>query len=272
MKQNIFRSITVRAGLVAVTAGVLAVAAFANSSRTSAERPAPQLEVRGTTVDADEFSLGALHDRATLDAIEEARVNVFDTCMAERGFEHSPTADPDAGEDAYTLAFEAAAYGPDAWELGPPTVKLPEGTTTSDGVVWQPGSCAFEQDAQFATDPHMREALRYRIMMLEIEANQATVDDSRFAPLLKAWTECNGNGDATALLEALDPADDRPGRIRPGRLAGSPERTCVTAETRSALAEIRGRHHAWAAEDNHEVIEAWVDMIDRQAVAVRGGR
>ena len=269
MKQNIFRSNTTRAVLVAVPAGVLAVAAFASSSRTAAERPAPRPEVRGATMNADEFSLSSLHDRATLDAIEEARVDVFDTCMAERGFEHSPTADPDVGRDAHTLAFEAAAYGPDAWELGPPTVKLPDGTTTSDGVVWQPGSCAFEQDAQFGTDPHLREALRYRIMILEIEADQATVGDPDFGTLFRAWTECSGNSDVTALLEALDPVDDGAGEIRPGRLAGSPERTCVTAKMRLSLTEIRGRHHAWAAEDNQAVVEAWVNMIDRQAEAVK---
>ena len=267
------RATSLLAGLGALTTALVAVVAVgiavgSGSAGSSADMPPPAFEIRGKSIVIGQFSLTTLHDRATLDQIEEARVDVFDQCMADRGFVESPTGDSDAGVDQYSLAFEAAAYGPDAWEVGPPVVHLPDGTTTADGVVWQPGSCAYAQDDAFGIDPHLREALRVRLMTLRSSADQATIEDPAFDHFFEQWRECSGSDDKIALLEALDPVSWTTGDVRPGRRAGSAERGCVTDGARSELSQIRGLHHARVAEANLQVVEAWIDLVDGQAAAV----
>lgn len=241
-----------------------ALAVRANDS--AAERALPHVQIRGESVHVDGFSLSTLYSRATLRALDEVRSEIFDECMAAIGFIDSPTADPDDGPDPYTLAFEGAAYGQDAWEIGPPVVELPDGTRTTDGLVWQPGSCAYAQDADLGTDPHLREALRYRIMVMSAEADQRTVDDARFKPLFENWASCSGSSDAYAFLEALEPADSATGDVRQGRRPGSVERECVDGELAREAANLRGRQHMFLADDNEAIVAAWIDLIDRQLI------
>lgn len=251
--------------VVAVAIGDTTGSGFAG---TAAGVPRPAFEIRGDPIVISQFSLTTLHDKETLDRVEEARVSVFDRCMADRGFVESPTGDSDSEVDQYAVAFEAAAYGPDAWEAGPPVVRLPDGTTMADGVVWQPGSCAYAQDEAFGVDPYLREALRLRMMFLRLSADQGTTEDPDFSQFYAKWKQCSGSEDKLALLEALDPVSSSTGDHRPGRRAGSAERVCLTDELRSELSQLRGLHHARVAEANLEIVDAWVDLVDTQAARV----
>jgi hypothetical protein len=228
------------------------VACGDTNQRSSAALTASQVEVtvRGQLVDVDSFSLTRLHSPGELDALESARQAIFDACMADRGFAEPPR-DMSETETVYELAYEQAAFGVDAWDVGPPLIRLPDGTMTSGGLAAQPDGCAFEQDAQLGTDPHLREALRYRMMEIRSDADAAAIADERFAPILGQWESCTGHTDGWGLLRAIDSPSSNPV-------------ACLGDDELEQLISLRGHHHAQAAATHPEIVAAWIELTDTE--------
>jgi hypothetical protein len=209
-----------------------------------------EVMVRGHLVDVNSFSLTRLHSPGELDALESARQAIFDGCMADRGFAEPPR-DMSETETEYELAYEQAAFGVDALEVGPPVVRLPDGTTTPGGLAVQPDGCAFEQDAKLGADPYLREALRYRMMEIRGDADAAAIADERFDPIFERWESCTGNTDGWGLLRALDSPSSNPA-------------ACVGQDELEQLIALRGHHHAQAAATHPEIVEAWIELTDTE--------
>src|SRR5690606_445662 len=127
------------------------------------------------------------------------------------------------------------------------------------GVTWTPESCMYKAFESLGSDPYQREALRLNIMFLGIEANARSVSSKEFKTAHDRWTRCLGHSsDPMNLMVAVDDlVDPDDPRLRRGG-----ERSCLSEEIRGAVVSARSSHHLRAAISHHEIVEAWVALVD----------
>lgn len=225
----------------------------------SAGERSPSVTVRGELANPETFSLGTLHsseDRLWLDSV---RNQLFEACMAEKGFTAAP--ELAEGSSEYSVRYGRAANGDDGTNSESPTtrsVKLPGGGAVEVSTTWTPDSCVYQMFSQLGSDPFYREGLRIRMMILQSQAD--TVAASQLAEVTAEWTVCAGLTDADAfdLFRAID-----------GDTAARPDvdqasNACLTQDVERQAREIRAAQHVAVAAENLPVVTAWVALVDQE--------
>lgn len=229
--------------VVATTVGVAQWAA--------AQDLEPAYQLRGERATAASFSFTRLQSSADRTVVDAARRGAFEACMAERGFE----GEPHNAEGA--VAYTEAAIGDDGTSDVPPAeqaIALPGGGEMSVSVTWKPDSCTYVADQSLGADPIRREAMRLRMMILQEEYLQAAAAQLEKDP--DPWSACAV--DAYDLVVAVDSSRER-----------AASDSCLTPVVERLVATTVGREAIRVAAENAELVDAWVELVDREAKAAR---
>ncbi len=250
-------------GTVLAVGVIVASASLLRDGVSNDRAPFSATTIKGPNA---EFSFGSLQSDATQRKVATARHNLVATCMAARGFTETPSDEPATpAEEKYAVEYALADIGDDITtdKLPPPrAVTLPDGTQFEVTATWTPKTCTYQAYDALGGDPFLREALRQQIMIYQAEA--APVIETELSSQVDAWADCVGNPDVTSadLLRAIDGATAR------SDLSQEAAEACISDEMRAQALEARSVAEFAVANQHHEIVSAWADLLEREALAV----
>ncbi|HET7736405.1 MAG TPA: hypothetical protein VFK52_10545 [Nocardioidaceae bacterium] len=235
----------------------------------------PTVTVRGAVADSQTFSMTTLRsadDRAFVDQVHR---QVFDRCMAKRGFTHRPS-EADYNEDGgpptdYAKDWGAAAVGDDgkSYPSGStpsiPTqlITLADGRTHELHVTWTSDTCWWKSYTRLGVDPLVYESLRQIMTQLVVQADRAASEE--LGDVSERWADCLGatEVDPGTLLRALDRIDELRSPY------GAKTSQCLTDDIRAEATRIRARDHLRVAAANDVIVQQWTKTLDTELAAAR---